>query len=53
MGKFGKLVDKLEDKGLPKKEASGIAAKVGMEKMGKKKFEEKAQAGRKKAEKKK
>ena len=48
-GRFKKLVKKLEAKGKGKAAAKGIAAKVGMEKYGKKKMEKMAAKGRKRA----
>jgi hypothetical protein len=44
---FSGLVSKLEAKGKSPAQAKGIAAKVGMAKYGKKKFEAAAKAGRK------
>lgn len=47
MGAFKKLVGKLEAKGLPAKEAGGIAYKQGVKKFGKEGMAKKAAAGRK------
>lgn len=44
--KFGKLTRKLQSQGKTAEQAKGIAAKAGMEKMGKEAFEAKAAAGR-------
>ena len=46
MSKFKQLVTKLESKAKSADQAKGIAAKVGMEKYGKKVMEQKAAAGR-------
>jgi hypothetical protein len=48
MGAFKKLVGKLEAKGLPKKEAGGIAYNQGVKKYGKAGMERKAARGKKK-----
>ena len=49
MGAFKKLVGKLERKGLPAKEAGGIAYKQGVKKYGKQGMAKKATAGRARA----
>ena len=50
---FDKLKSKIQKKeGYSAKRAAAVAASVGMKKLGKKAFEKKAQAGRKKAAKK-
>jgi hypothetical protein len=49
--KFKKLVGDLERKGEPEKEADAVAAIAGRKKLGKAKFDAKAAAGRKKADK--
>lgn len=46
MSKFEKLVRKVKAEGKTAEQAKGIAAKAGMEKMGKEAFEAKAAAGR-------
>lgn len=48
MGAFKKLVKKLEGKGLPAKEAGGIAYKQGVKKFGKDGMARKAAAGKRK-----
>lgn len=54
MSKFDKLKNKIEKKeGISDNRAAAIAAKIGMNKMGKKAFLKKAAAGRRKAAKKK
>jgi hypothetical protein len=50
MSRFKKLQEMLERKGESEHEAAGVAAKVGMEKYGKAKFEKLAEEGRKKKE---
>lgn len=49
MGAFKKLVKKLEDKGLPEKEAGGIAYNQGLKVYGKAVMARKAAEGRKKS----
>jgi hypothetical protein len=50
MSKFKELVNKLEAKGLPAKEAGGIAYNQGVKKYGAAGMYKKALAGRRKAE---
>jgi len=47
-GAFKKMVGKLEKKGIPAKEAGGIAYNAGKAKYGKAGMEKKAEAGRRK-----
>lgn len=49
MSKFKQLQAALEKKGYSKESSGAIAAKVGMKKLGKKKFEHKAEIGHEKA----
>lgn len=52
-GKFAKMVDAMQKKGLPEERASAIAAVMGRKKYGKAKFQKMATTGRRRAMKKK